>query len=176
MSRQAIYEASLRYFLSPIAEFLDDPSVTEVMVNGFANVCIERKGLIEPTIAQFASEDALCSAINNRAQSVEREINERRPVLDARLPDDARVHAISPAAKGGTCVTIRKFSADPLTLDNLIEFGSLAPETVEFFELCVFLRKNIIISGGTPTFSQEPFENGMAYLIKHSASVWKSAK
>ena len=126
MSRQAVFEASLRYFLTPIGQFLEDPSVTEVMVNGHHQVFIERSGQIEPTDACFLSEDALRSAVNNLAQSVGREINERRPVLDARLPDGSRVHAIiPPSARGGTCLTIRKFSREPLTLEDLIQFGSL---------------------------------------------------
>ena len=152
MSRQAVFEASLRYFLSPIGIFLDDPTITEVMINGHEDVYIERKGIIEGTSASFESEDALRSAVNNLAQSVGREITERKPVLDARLPDGSRVHAIiPPGARGGTCLTIRKFSRDPLTLENLIEFGSLTDETVEFLELCVFLKKNVIIAGGTGT-------------------------
>jgi pilus assembly protein CpaF len=152
MSRQAVYEASLRYFLSPIGQFLDDPSVTEIMINGHQNVYIERKGCIEGTTTLFESEDLLRSAVNNLAQSVGREISERKPVLDARLPDGSRVHAIiPPGSRGGTCLTIRKFSVEPLTLENLIDFGSLTDETAEFLELCVFLKKNVIISGGTGT-------------------------
>jgi pilus assembly protein CpaF len=152
MSRQAVFEASLRYFLSPIGQFLDDPSVTEVMVNGHDQIFIERSGQIEPTDARFLNEDALRSAVNNLAQSVGREINERRPVLDARLPDGSRVHVIiPPSSRGGTCLTIRKFSRDPLTLEDLMKFGSLTESAREFLEICVRLRKNIIISGGSGT-------------------------
>ncbi|MFK7767856.1 MAG: CpaF family protein [Mariniblastus sp.] len=152
MSRQAVFEASLRYFLTPIAPFLDDPSVTEIMVNGHRQIFIERKGQVEPTNASFATEDSLRSAINNLAQSVGREINHRVPVLDARLPDGSRVHAIiPPSARGGTYLTIRKFSAQPLTLEDLMNFGSLTESAREFLEICVRLRKNVIISGGSGT-------------------------
>ena len=152
MSRSAVFEASLRYFLTPISPFLDDPTITEVMVNGHRQVFIERKGCIEPTDASFPSEDALRSAVNNLAQSVGRDIGERHPVLDARLPDGSRVHAIiPPSARGGTCVTIRKFSRQPLTLEDLMRFGSLTDSAREFLEICVRLRKNIIISGGSGT-------------------------
>ncbi len=152
MSRQAVFEASLRYFLTPIGPFLDDPSVTEVMVNGNDQIFIERNGQIEPTDASFLNEDALRSAVNNLAQSVGREINERRPILDARLPDGSRVHAIiPPSSRGGTCLTIRKFSRIPLTLEDLMHFGSLTDSAREFLEICVRLRKNIIISGGSGT-------------------------
>ncbi|MFT5304390.1 MAG: pilus assembly protein CpaF [Mariniblastus sp.] len=152
MSRQAVFEASLRYFLTPIGRFLDDPTVTEVMVNGHRQIFIERKGQIESTDAQFLSEDALRSAVNNLAQSVGREINERHPVLDARLPDGSRVHAIiPPSARSGTCITIRKFSREPLTLHDLLKFGSLTESAIEFLEICIRLRKNVIISGGSGT-------------------------
>ena len=152
MTRLAVYEASLRYFLSPIGVFLEDPSITEVMVNGHNQIYIERSGCVESTNAQFASEDALRSAVNNLAQSVGREITDQRPVLDARLPDGSRVHAIiPPGSRVGTCLTIRKFSRVPLTLENLIDFGSLTEETCEFLEICVRLRKNVIVSGGSGT-------------------------
>lgn len=152
MPRQEVFEASLRYFLSPIGPFLDDPTITEIMVNGHNQVYIERRGIIEETDSCFTSEDDLRSAVNNLAQSVGREIHENRPVLDARLPDGSRVHAIiPPGARGGTCLTIRKFSADPLTMDNLISFGSLSESACEFLEICVMLRKNVIVAGGTGT-------------------------
>ncbi|MBN2473602.1 MAG: CpaF family protein [Pirellulales bacterium] len=152
MSREAIFEASVSYFLEPIAPLLDDDSVTEVMVNGFDNVYVERYGRLEHTDARFPSEDALFSAILNVAQWVGREINEEHPVLDARLPNGFRVHAlIPPSARTGIYLTIRKFSRETLTLDDLIQFGSLSEETREFLELCVLLRKNILISGGTGT-------------------------
>ena len=152
MSRQAVFEASLRYFLQPIGEFLDDPSITEIMVNGYRQVFVEKKGQIQNTASTFHSEDALRSAVNNLAQSVGREINEDHPVLDARLPDGSRVHAIiPPSSRVGTCLTIRKFSSEPLTLDDLMGFGSLTESAREFLEICVRLRKNVIISGGSGT-------------------------
>lgn len=152
MSRTAVFEASLRYFLSPIGPFLDDPTITEVMVNGHRQIFIERQGQIEATDANFPSEDALRSAVNNLAQSVGRDIGDRHPVLDARLPDGSRVHAIiPPSSRGGTCVTIRKFSRNPLTLEDLMRFGSLTESAREFLEICVRLRKNVIISGGSGT-------------------------
>lgn len=152
MSRQAVYEASLGFFLKPIAPFLEDPEITEVMVNGHDRIYIERGGQISETEASFASEDALRSAVNNLAQSVGRSISDDRPVLDARLPDGSRVHAIiPPSARLGTYLTIRKFSRTPLTMDDLIRFGSLTNAANEFLEICVALRRNIIIAGGSGT-------------------------
>jgi pilus assembly protein CpaF len=152
MTREAIFEASVDYFLSPINEFLADPSVTEVMVNRYDQVYIERAGRLIETDARFESEDALLSAVHNVAQWVGRDINHDRPILDARLPDGSRVHAIiPPGCRSGTCVTIRKFRRGGLSLDDLIGYGSISESAREFLELCVRLHKNIMISGGTGT-------------------------
>ena len=152
MSRQAIFEASVQYFLEPIGQFLGDDSVTEIMVNGYDTVYIEREGKLYRTGARFASDDALLSAIHNVAQWVGKEINDDRPVLDARLPDGSRVNAIiPPGARTGTYLTIRKFSRRVLTLEDLIAWGTLSEQAREFIEICIRLRKNIIISGGTGT-------------------------
>jgi pilus assembly protein CpaF len=152
MSRQAIFEASVHYFLEPIRSFLDDDSVTEIMVNGFDDIYVERQGKLQHTTASFPSDDALLSAIHNVAQWVGREITEEHPVLDARLPDGSRVHAvIPPSARTGIYLTIRKFSRQVLTLDDLIAFGSLSEAAREFLEICVRLKKNLLISGGTGT-------------------------
>ena len=152
MSRQTVFEASVDYFLEPIGPLLDDESVTEIMVNGFDTVYVERHGKLELTTARFASQDALLSAIHNIAQWVGREITDQHPVLEARLPDGSRVHAvIPPSARTGVYLTIRKFSHEALTLDDLISFGSLSEEAKEFLEICVRLRKNMLISGGTGT-------------------------
>lgn len=152
MSRQAIFEASLRYFLEPIAEFLDDESVTEVMVNGYDDIYVERRGRLAHTQAAFASDDALLSAVHNVAQWVGREISDQHPVLDARLPDGSRVHAIiPPSARTGTYLTIRKFSRQALTLDDFVRLESLSDQAREFLEICVRLRKNMLIAGGTGT-------------------------
>lgn len=152
MPREAIFEASVRYFLDPLAPFLDDETVTEIMVNGHSEVYVERRGRLEATDARFTSEDALLTAVRNVAQWVGREIDDERPVLDARLPNGARVHAIiPPAARKGTYLTIRKFFRETLTLEDLIRFGSISPAACEFLEICVRLRKNILISGGTGT-------------------------
>jgi pilus assembly protein CpaF len=152
MSRQAIFEASVHYFLEPIGHLLDDESVTEIMVNRFDDVYVERKGKLEHTDVRFANDDALLSAIQNIAQWVGREISEEHPVLDARLPDGSRVHAvIPPSARTGIYITIRKFTREAMTMEDLIRFGSLSEAAKEFLDICVRLRKNILISGGTGT-------------------------
>ena len=152
MSREAIFEASVEYFLSPIGKFLSDATITEIMVNRFDQIYVERQGKLLSTSARFESEDALMSAVRNVAQWVGRDINHERPILDARLPDGSRVHAIiPPAARGGACLTIRKFKPGGLTLDDLLAYGSISKSASEFLQICVRLHKNIIISGGTGT-------------------------
>lgn len=152
MTREAIFEASLDYFLGPIRELLSDETVTEVMVNGFDEIYIERRGQLIKTEASFADPDALLSAVHNVAQYVGREIDEDRPVLDARLPDGSRVHVvIPPSARGGTYLTIRKFQRDILGLEDFVRLGSLSETAREFLELSVVLRKNLIVAGGTGT-------------------------
>lgn len=152
MSREAIFEASIGYFLAPIRQFLEDPTITEVMVNGYNEIYIERRGKLEFTDARFVSQDALMSAVHNVAQYVGREIDEHRPILDARLPDGSRVHAvIPPSARRGTYLTIRKFSRDVMHLDELIRLGSISEAAREFLEISVRLHKNIIVAGGTGT-------------------------
>jgi len=152
MTKQAVFQASVQYFLEPIGHLLDDPTVSEIMVNRFDDVYVERNGKLEHTEIRFANDDALLSAINNIAQWVGREIDAEHQVLDARLPDGSRVHAvIPPTARTGIYLTIRKFTREALTLDDLIRFGSLSEIAREFLEICVRLRKNILISGGTGT-------------------------
>ncbi len=152
MSREAIFEASVEYFLNPINQFMDDPTVTEVMVNRFDTVYVERDGRLTRTRARFESEDALISAIRNVAQWVGREITEESPILDARLPDGSRVHAIlPPGCRSGACLTIRKFKRGGMTLDDFVAYGSLSEPAREFLELAVRLRKNVMIAGGTGT-------------------------
>jgi pilus assembly protein CpaF len=171
MPREEIFAASLDFFLSPIRPFLQDDSVTEIMVNGFDEIYIERKGRLEETDAKFPSEDALLSAVHNVAQYVGREIDAERPVLDARLPDGSRVHAvIPPIARRGTYLTIRKFLRDLLGLDDFVRFGSLSETAKEFLELCVRLRKNIVISGGTGT-GKTTFLNSLSTAIPEEERI-----
>lgn len=152
MARQDVFEASVQYFLDPIASLLSDESVSEIMVNGHNEIYVERSGKLIHTELRFPSEDALLSAIHNVAQWVGREISEEHPVLDARLPDGSRVHAvIPPSARTGIYLTIRKFTRVALTMEDLIAFGSLSEAAQEFLEICVLLKKNMLISGGTGT-------------------------
>src|SRR5262245_63295132 len=113
MSRTAIFEASLAYFLEPIARFLEDESVTEIMVNGPDRIFIERRGKLELTPARFSDEDALISAIHNLTQYVGRDIGPDQPILDARLPRRARRPAVLlPASRTRRSLTLRTSRPD----------------------------------------------------------------
>ncbi|MFP6693201.1 MAG: ATPase, T2SS/T4P/T4SS family [Pirellulales bacterium] len=171
MSRETIYEASADYFLAPIGDFMRDDTVTEIMVNGFDDIYVERRGKIEHTNTSFESEDALISAIHNIAQWVGREIDPERPILDARLPNGSRVNAIiPPSARTGTYLTIRKFLRDVLSMDDWIRYGSISPEAAEFLDVCVRLRKNILVSGGTGT-GKTSFLNALSVSIPEEERI-----
>ncbi|ACL40604.1 type II secretion system protein E [Pseudarthrobacter chlorophenolicus A6] len=136
----------------PIQRFLDDPSITEVMVNRFDQVYIERAGKLTLTDTKFSSDEALRRVIERIVSKVGRRIDESSPLVDARLADGSRVNAIiPPLAVNGPALTIRKFGGDALTVDKLIAFGSLSPEMAELLQACVLARMNIIVSGGTGT-------------------------
>jgi pilus assembly protein CpaF len=136
----------------PIQEYLDDPEVTEVMVNNADTIYVERNGRIYPTDRRFIDEDHLLRIIDKIAGSVGRRVDESSPMVDARLPDGSRVNAIiHPLAINGPMLTIRKFSREPYTVDDLINFGTLSPAVAEFLEACVRGKLNILISGGTGT-------------------------
>ena len=143
------YWSSLKNFLAPVWDFIVDESVTEVLINSPTEIYIERKGQLERVDASFSGPE-LKAAVLNIAQYVGRRIDEQEPYLDARLPDGSRVAVLlPPCARKGISVSIRKFSKEALTLDNLLSFGSLSQEMLTFLRACIFLRKNVIISGGT---------------------------
>jgi pilus assembly protein CpaF len=136
----------------PLEPFLRDDSITEVMVNAYDRIYIERLGKIERTPATFADNAHLLRIIDKIVSQVGRRVDEASPMVDARLPDGSRVNAIIPplALKGPT-LTIRKFSRDPYTMNDLISFGSISPKAAQFLAACVKGKLNILISGGTGT-------------------------
>ena len=150
--RQRLFEQIVAEILGfgPLEPLLADESITEIMVNGAQKVFIERKGKIEKTNLTFESDDHLMRIIDRIVSPLGRRIDEASPYVDARLPDGSRVNAIiPPLALNGPTLTIRKFSKVPLTVDDLIRFGSITPEAVEFLKACVIARLNVIVSGGT---------------------------
>lgn len=136
--------------LDILQELLEDDTVTEIMVNGPDAVFVEREGKISRWNRTFTSREKLMDVIQQIAGRCNRVINESSPVVDARLPDGARVNAIvSPAALDGPVLTIRRFSERPITMDRLIAFGSISPEGAEFLKKLVEARYSIMIGGGT---------------------------
>jgi len=136
--------------LGPLEPFLADPTITEVMVNGRADVYIERSGKILKTNASFESDEHLMRIIERIVAPLGRRIDESSPMVDARLPDGSRVNAvIPPVSLVGPTLTIRKFSEDPLTVEQLIQFGTVSAEAMGLLEAAVKARVNVLISGGT---------------------------
>jgi len=138
--------------LGPIEDLLKDPSITEVMVNGMDRIYVERKGKLSLTNKRFSSHDELMHIIQRIVVPLGRRIDEASPMVDARLADGSRVNVIiPPLSLVGPTITIRKFEKESFTFSNLIHMGTITAEMVEFLRVCVLLRKNIIISGGTGT-------------------------
>ena len=145
-----VFKDSIDTFLTPVKEYLNDDSVSEIMINGPQEIFVEKGGLIERVSAQFNDEQALQAAVRNIAQSVGRRIDEDHPTLDARLPDGSRIHAVlPPCSRKGTTLSIRKFKRGELSFMDLIRFGSLSKDAARFLDICVYLSKNVIVSGGT---------------------------
>ncbi len=136
--------------LGPLEEFMSDPQVTEIMVNGHESIYVERSGKLYWTGAKFHSSEQLYRTIDKIVAKMGRRIDEASPYVDARLPDGSRVNAIiPPLALDGPALTIRKFERDPFEAQDLVARGTMSSSVVEFLEGCVKGRVNILVSGGT---------------------------
>jgi pilus assembly protein CpaF len=136
--------------LGPLEDLLADPEVTEIMVNGADSVYVERRGKLYLTRRTFLNDDSVLAIIERIVSPIGRRIDESQPYVDARLPDGSRVNAIiPPLSLSGPCLTIRKFSKIPLSVQDLIGFDTLTAPMAEFLQASVVLRKNIVVSGGT---------------------------
>ena len=134
----------------PLQPLLEDDTITEIMVNGPKNVYIERKGKLHRVPVTFENNDHVMRVIDRIVAPLGRRIDESSPYVDARLPDGSRVNAvIPPISLVGPTLTIRKFSKNPITIEQLIQFGSVTHEAVQFLKACVEARLNVLISGGT---------------------------
>ncbi len=150
--RQRLFEQIAAEILGfgPLEPLLADDTVSEIMVNGPNHIYVEKKGKLVKTNLNFESDDHVLRIIDRIVSPLGRRIDEAQPLVDARLPDGSRVNAIiPPLALNGPTLTIRKFSKTPLTIENLIQFGSITPEAAEFLRACVLARTNIVVSGGT---------------------------
>jgi pilus assembly protein CpaF len=134
----------------PLQPLLEDESITEIMVNGPKNIYVERKGKIVRVPVTFEGNDHVMRVIERIVAPLGRRIDESSPYVDARLPDGSRVNAvIPPISLVGPVLTIRKFSKSPITIDQMVQFGTITAEAVEFLKACVISRLNIVIAGGT---------------------------
>ena len=149
----------------PLERLLADESVSEIMVNGAHDVWVERDGRLFETTVRFIDDSHVRRIINKIVAQIGRRIDESSPMVDARLPDGSRVNAvISPLSLSGPLVTIRKFSKRRLTMEDLVNFGTVSPEVVGFLERCIKARLNILISGGTGT-GKTTFLNALSTAI-----------
>ena len=136
--------------LGPLEPLLADPTISDILVNSYSNIYIERRGKLEKTAISFKDDEHLMRVIERIVSTVGRRIDEAQPMVDARLMDGSRVNAIiPPLAIDGPILSIRRFGTDPLKMPALIENGALTKEIAMLFEMCVKARLNIIISGGT---------------------------
>jgi pilus assembly protein CpaF len=150
MIPRELFVQNLRGLLSPVRAFLDDPSVTEIMINGPEQIYIERKGRLLEANAKFSSEEALLAALRSIAQFAGKQLDETHPILEGRLPDGSRVQAIIPPASfNGVSLAIRRFSQSAFTLDSLVEIGALTHDAAATLDALIGAKLNVIIAGGT---------------------------
>lgn len=149
----------------PLQPLLEDDTITEIMVNGSKNIYIERKGKIHRVPVTFENNEHVLRIIDRIVAPLGRRIDEASPYVDARLPDGSRVNAvIPPVSLVGPVLTIRKFARNPITVEQLIQFGSITQEALQFLKACVESRLNIVISGGTGS-GKTTFLNIMSAFI-----------
>jgi pilus assembly protein CpaF len=150
MIPREFFVASLKTFFAPIAPYFEDPTVTDILINGPSVIHVERRGVIEATGARFESADALLAALRNAAQFMGRPLDAEHPILEGRLPDGSRLEAVlPPVAPDGPIVSIRRFYKETLTIERLLQFGSLSVEAAQSLAAMVIGKLNIVVSGGT---------------------------
>ena len=165
----AVTEDVLGY--GPIQEFLDDPAVTEIMVNSTEMIYIERGGHLVESGSRFYSAEHLRRMIERIASQVGRRIDESSPMVDARLPDGSRVNAIiAPLAVDGPVLTIRKFARRALTIEDLIDLGTMTRQLAAFLEACVAGKVSIVVSGGTGT-GKTTLLNGLSSFLPENERI-----
>lgn len=150
--RARLFEAIVAEIIGfgPLQPLLEDESVTEIMVNGSKNIYVERKGKLFRVPVTFESDDHVLRIIDRIVSPLGRRIDEASPYVDARLPDGSRVNAvIPPISLVGPTITIRVFAKTPITVEQLISWGSITPESLQFLKACVLAKLNIVVSGGT---------------------------
>ena len=150
MARADIFSVTINHFLAPVAPFLADPTVSEIMINTPEEIYIEKNGELIKTDAKFDSAEAFTAAVNNILQFTGKRLTDEHPLQDSRLPDGSRVHVIlSPLSRRSTTMTIRKFAKVMFDADHLVELGSWTREAMEYLRISVLGEKNLLVAGGT---------------------------
>ncbi len=145
-----VFEETLLQFFAPIRPYLDDPAVSDIMINGPNQIYGEKKGQLHLTPARFETREALIAALRNAAQFVGKHVDEMRPILEGRLPDGSRIEAVlPPAAPDGPCVSIRRFFKETLTVQRLIQFGAMTEDVAVALQALVASKLNVLVAGGT---------------------------
>jgi pilus assembly protein CpaF len=145
-----LFEQSVLTFFAPVRKYLDDPSVSEIMINGPSQIYVERKGQLTLVPEKFQHRDALMAAVRNLSQFVGKYVSEERPILEGRLPDGSRVEAVlPPAGPDGPHVAIRRFFKETLNVEKLISFGSMTRVAAEALGAFVAGKTNVLVAGGT---------------------------
>ena len=145
-----VFEQTVSALFSPVLQFLEGEAVSEILINGHEEIYVEEKGRLRLTSSRFRTEHDLMSALRNLSQFVGRELSAEQPILEARLPDGSRVEAvIPPASPGGPMVSIRRFRRQQLTLERLVELGSLSSDTRRQLASAIRDRHNVLVAGGS---------------------------
>ncbi len=145
-----VFEETLLQFFTPIRPFLEDPAVSDIMINGPNQIYVEKKGQLHLTNARFETREALVAALRNAAQFVGKHVDELKPILEGRLPDGSRIEAVlPPAAPDGPCVSIRRFFKETLTVQKLVSFGAMTEEVMHALQALVVSKLNVLVAGGT---------------------------
>jgi len=168
---EIVFNATLLSFFDPVRRYLDDPSVTEVMINGPGKIYIERKGKLVKVDEVFPNVKSLYAALRNTAQYVGKHVDEERPLLEGRLPDGSRVAAVlPPAGNGGPYVAIRRFFGEKLTMRRLLELDSITPDGADMVRVLVESKQNVVIAGGTSS-GKTSLLNAVSELIPEDERV-----
>ena len=171
MIPEIVFNATLLSFFDPVRRYLDDPSVTEVMINGPGKIYIERKGKLQKVEEVFPNVKSLYAALRNTAQYVGKHVDEERPLLEGRLPDGSRVAAVlPPAGNGGPYVAIRRFFGEKLTMKRLLDLDSITPDGAEMIRVLVESKQNVVIAGGTSS-GKTSLLNAVSELIPEDERV-----
>src|SRR5215203_2945507 len=157
--------------LGPLEPLLKDPTITDILVNGYGKVFVERYGVLEHSPVRFKDERHLLRIIQKIVSAVGRRIDESSPMVDARLADGSRVNAVVPPLSiDGSTLSIRKFSRVPISMERMIEIGSVPPQVAQVLEAVVGSRRNVLISGGTGS-GKTTLLNAMSAYIDHRERI-----